>query len=198
MNIKMKTIGKRSIGSLYSMALILALCLMALGGMFITCADSFEAVSENLLVNPDWENGIEGWTAKTVNEEAVFKGEQGLCSSVGQDVALDDTFEGQLLRLSGKIAVSSEDPTQERIDLGIVLLGEDETYIYSQTEYEEGSEPAYHEIFVTIPEGTACARVYLTIWKNSKDNQMYFSDLKLEAVEKPAQEEYPVFRSEGV
>ena len=148
----------------------------------------------NLLVNPNWESGTEGWTSFAVDEPDIFHGETVQCSSIGQDISLEGFAVWQELKLSGNIAVAPEDPTQKAIEMilsicdaeGNVIqnVKQDGTVVsYQQSAKEESVTPTYHEIILQIPPGAAFARAVLTIYKQSTQNTMYFECLSLEIVE---------------
>ena len=143
----------------------------------------YEAASENLLVNPNWENGLDGWEIQAENESGTYQGQMKLHSLVFQDIPIGDINVMQKLRLSGDIAVEPNDPTQVCIRMGMGIFDQNGSIIDSKVETEEGSEKAHHEIVMDIPGEATKIRVFLEIWKDSTDNSFNYENLVLESVE---------------
>ena len=144
-----------------------------------------ESVGTNLLVNPDWENGIEGWEIQAENETGTYQNQEKLFSSIRQDIPMERIPEAKSLRLAGDIALAPEDPSQVCIRLGMAFYDAAGTILDSRLEAEEGAELTRHEIQMDIPQGTASVRVLLEIWKDGTVNSFNFADLSLEAVQEP-------------
>ena len=145
----------------------------------------------DLLVDLDVENNVEGWTVLAMDEPDFFQGESVLRSSICQDVSLEEVAEGQVLKLSGQMAVPPEDPSQMAVELGLSIYNADAKIIsgtakdgawiqYMRSEQEVEREPVFHELFLDIPEGAAFARVSLTIYKKSTQNIFHCEELRLE------------------
>ena len=58
----------------------------------------------NLLVNPNWESGTEGWTSFAVDEPDIFHGETVQCSSIGQDISLEPVTKAEFDRIRNTYA----------------------------------------------------------------------------------------------
>ena len=215
----------------YSIGLAIIILINFTAGLTVSAdaSDSFETVSDNLLENPDWTENTQGWDITVNNEYEDIDGITLIHSVISQDVQLDDEMlwadvsdeniesgqkadQGQMLCLSGYIAVASDDITQEYIELELSFFEENgkqiliqETNVESDTGsgnhvsegivYENSPELTYHEIILDIPDDAAFARVSLGIWKNSKLNLINFDELTLKAVKKTAQN--PFYRSAG-
>ena len=163
----------------------------------------------NLLDNPGWEKGTEGWDVTAYNESGEWEGTPLLHSVISQDVPLDTIADRQdlLLKYSGSIAVTAGDAAQRSIYLelsfydsaGELIRTEGDNFSDSENGlsqtgadnsagscavYEYSPSLTYHEIILDIPENAAYAKASLGIWKDSRQNQMYFEDLCLETVRK--------------
>ena len=69
--------------------------------------------SGNLLTNPDWENGVSGWEIAAVSRKDIFEEGELFVSAVYQDIPIEESMAGKILKLSGNICVSPADPQQK-------------------------------------------------------------------------------------
>ena len=138
------------------------------------------AASDNLLVNTDWEDEMNGWVVEAKNVTAVKDGETLYYSRAYQDVLITEPLFGQKMVLSAKLWAYE---SQKCIEMGLIFCNMDGSHISELSESEAGTEGTYHEITTAIPTGAAYARVYLTIWKYDNDNTFGFNDLSLTAVQ---------------
>ena len=163
------------------------------------------AGQRNLLVNPDWKDGTNGWKTEVNTDAAVGNGKNLLCTTAWQEISVDGFRAGQVLKLCGRISVAAEDTTQELVRIGIEFLSDDREVILSDYEEEAGTKAVYHEIKAQIPPDAATIRVVLSIFKQDKqENSFSFSNLCLteETVLSPggedvSQEELSAGKAEG-
>ena len=133
----------------------------------------------NLLDNPDWENGTDGWEIVSGLEEMLADGKPAQRTDVYQELFLDGYPEGQVLAFSARIGLTSEDPAQELIRMSLSFYAADGNLLdyVSETEDQEGLFP--HTVQAAIPAGAATARVTLSLLKRSVLNIINFADLSL-------------------
>ena len=129
---------------------------------------------ENLLVNPDWDEGMSGWVVQADNANANHNGEIMKYFSAYQDVPLAEPVGGQKLILS---AMLRREPYQKSIEMGLILCKSDGSHISELMESESGTEWTQHEIVTPVPSEASYARVSLTIWKENEDRIFGFRDL---------------------
>ena len=175
----------------YSIGLAIIILINFTAGLTVSAdaSDSFETVSDNLLENPDWTEDTQGWDITVNNEYEDMDGITLIHSVISQDVQLDDEMlwadvsdeniesgqkadQGQMLCLSGYIAVASDDITQEYIELELSFFEENgkqiliqETNVESDTGsgnhvsegivYENSPELTYHEMILDIPDDSS-------------------------------------------
>ena len=161
---------------------------------FPSAAQDYVEDPINLLVNPDWEDGMEGWEILASNHKVLFGDHEALCSIVYQDIPVEDYMYGNAVRLSGYIALASQDSTQEYMDLALMMGGfdgyvvdgfeEDGSFTYSDYESADSTELIWHEITMDIPDEADFIRVSFEIRKQTDKNYYNFSDLSLELIEK--------------
>ena len=164
----------------WSCSILIAAAMMTVSTTASLGTEVFFEESENLLVNPDWEDGLEGWSTAEMDEPDTFHGENILRSCVYQDVSLEGAAAGQNLILSGNIAAAPDDPTQLFIEMSLSICDENNEVISdAAAEQESGREAAWHEIVLEIPPGASYARAALTIYKQSTINTMRFQQLCL-------------------
>ena len=171
--------------------MVMMLCLPAVFTVNAAADDAGSRLPEdtqNLLVNPDWENGTDGWLILANSIKVGYDQDDCLTSIVCQDIPVDDFMYGKAVKLTGSIAVAAEDPTQEAIEISLVMYGSDGNRIrdeYGELLYEEhmtAEDPVMTEcgIIMEIPEEAASIRVLMQIWKQGDENIFNFSDLSLE------------------
>ncbi|MBR3503288.1 MAG: hypothetical protein IKO07_03470 [Clostridia bacterium] len=157
--------GIRGIGVKASLIIV---CLLLFGLPALAAA--------NLLVNPDWENGMVGWVVEANNAAASRDGETLVYSSIYQDVPLSEVAGGQKLILSADLKAEA---FQKKIEMGLIICKADGSRISDLMESESGNEWKYHEIVTAIPSDAAYARVSLTIWKDDDSSSFGFDNLSL-------------------
>ena len=162
---------------------------------------------ENLLVNPDWEDGLAGWEILADSQQEWFEDHDARHSIVYQDVPVTDYMTGKTFRLRGSIGLALEDPTQEAAILALEIRGtdgyvldsqkDDGSFLYHEFVQERQQEQVFHEILMDVPEEAAFARVILEIVKEGRENSFNFSDLYLELIDREQYEENPFVRVTG-
>ena len=166
--------------------IIVAICLAVISsGVFpVLAADAVNTAAvedHNLLVNPDLENDMEGWTAAAMDESDFYHGISAYRSCIYQDIPLEGIDGEQKLKLSGRIAISPEDLSQQVIEMGMAIYDADGNMVQDmQTSQEAGRELTLHDIVMEVPEGASYARVFLTIYKRRTQNIFNCENLCLE------------------
>ena len=213
------TAGKRPRNGVIMKKLIRIMCCMFMSSVMCLvstaafAADDFQNSGQNetggmnLLVNPDWENGIEGWDILADSRQEVIEGRELLCSIIYQDVPVEDYMYGKAARLSGSIAVAPEDSTQEKIVLSMTICAQDGyvvdgtaddgSFIYDKYTEVNNTDLTEQEIVINIPDEAAFIRISMEIRKSGPENSFNFRDLKLEITEKEAVEDNPFVRVSG-
>ena len=177
----MKTILRKT----NDIAVIIAVCLLCTGtlalctGTLALAQDSGPA--DNLLVNPDWEDGLTGWDILADSHQEFYEDHDAMSSIVYQDVPVTDFMAGNGLKLSGRIGLAPEDPTQEAMILAMELCGsdgyvlddvkDDGSFLYNEYVKETQQDLVYHEILMAVPEEASFVRVSLEIIKEGKENR---------------------------
>lgn len=138
---------------------------------------------ENLLVNPNWEDGTNGWTTMVDIEEKDDQGQPAQRSVAYQEIALSELQGGQKVSFGGYISVSDEDPDQISIQMSLSFYNSNGTILVMDSREESGSELAWHEINLAIPSEAAYMRASLSILKHSSINVFCFDDLSLTIVQ---------------
>ena len=123
---------KRNLKRTGTILLAMAMLLTMLTPGVIFASETYEAVSDNLLVNPDWVDGVDGWVIFADSQNDTFGDHDALYSVVYQDVPVDESMREKSVRLSGSIAISPEDPTQEIIQMGMYMCGADESFLQEE------------------------------------------------------------------
>ena len=170
------------------------MCLLSCAALTVFAGEAVMPSQENLLVNPDWEDGIDGWEILANNQEMGLEDHTVICSILYQDVPVESYMEGKTVKLSGSTGTAPEDPTQEEILLSMMICAQDGSSLYDEYVSEKEPELAFHEIIMDIPEEAAFIRVSLEIRKQTSENSFNFSSLCLETVERETVEENPFVR----
>ena len=153
--------------------------------------------SGNLLTNPDWENGVSGWEIAAVSRKDIFEEGELFVSAVYQDIPIEESMAGKILKLSGNICVSPADPQQKVIVLSLELFSDGGEPLFAMQTSEKETSLKYHEIQADITPEAACARVTVEIRKQGSANRFGFSDLCLEVSEKQSAENTQFHKSEN-
>ena len=135
--------------------------------------------AENLLVNPNWDNGIKGWEKTDSLEEELEDGKTALRSTVYQDISLSSEQAGAKVSYGGWICVTNAHPNQDQIRISLAFFSSDGTLLSYDSRAEYGYELAYHEINMSIPSEAAYMRASISIRKYDGNNDFSFNDLTL-------------------
>ena len=160
---------------LFGVLLVLALCL--------TLAAPALADSGNLIVNPDWEGGLDGWIDGYNNDD--LDGDGWLYSSAYQDISLAGYSAGQSVKLSGELWCPDVDPTIDWIAFALSFWDASNTTQIGETqvEFEHSTLSTYHEIVAAIPQGAAYATVFLELRHTDPSRQSFgFDDLSFQVL----------------
>ena len=133
----------------------------------------------NLLVNPDWEDGLNGWEKIDSVEEECGDEKVALRSVVYQDINLTSEQEGAKVSFSGMICVNEGQPEQDQIRISLSFYSEDGKLISYDSRTETGYDLTYHEINMAVPLGAAYMKASISIRKYNGNNSFSFDDLSL-------------------
>ena len=175
----------------------MAIIMMLLPGIAVHASETYEGIPDNLLVNPDWEQGLEGWEILADNRKRDFGSHEAVYSVISQDVPVEEDMTGKAVKLSGSIAADPDDPTQESIYLVMSMCAGDGSIMVDDAVSEESAQLTYHEIIMDIPPEAAIVRISMEIRKQGTENGFNFNDLRLEIIEKNSLQENPFVRNTG-
>lgn len=169
-----------------SLAMALIMCLSLLPGMALA------ATTDNLLVNPSFENEMNGWTCPdgkwhTVEEESGYEPQDGQYMAWPTEAYCENTYIYQDVALSGykagdslvfNVMVCNYD--QAPHDMGqVVVKFLDASGKVLKDYVQQQRNPNWNSqtIIATIPTGAVTARVELwAIWYVGGDVDAYYDD----------------------
>lgn len=134
---------------------------------------------DNLLVNPNWEDDLNGWKTIDSVEEECGDEKVALRSVVYQDINLTSEQEGAKVSFSGMICVNEGQPEQDQIRISLSFYSEDGKLISYDSRTETGYDLTYHEINMAVPLGAAYMKASISIRKYNGNNSFSFDDLSL-------------------
>lgn len=135
--------------------------------------------ADNLLVNPNWEGGLNGWETIDSVEEEYEEEKTALRSIVYQDIDLTPDQEGTKISFGGWICVNENQSEQDQIRISLSFYKEDGTLLSYDSREEYGYDLVYHEINMSVPLGADYMKASISIRKYNGNNSFSFDGLNL-------------------
>jgi hypothetical protein len=176
---------------------IFALALTALMCLALVPVTALAATSGNLLTNPSFENGLDGWTSPdgkwgTVESESGYEPQDGGYFAWPTEASQENTYIYQDVSLSGYNAGDSvifsimicnyDQPPHDMGRIELKYLDSSGKELKTYTQDQRNPDWNSNTIIAAIPGGAATARVVLwAIWYVGGDVDAYYDNASLVA-----------------